>query len=113
MPRRRELITIESFDDLENVAEKVKTEEAQVKHCLRVGQGTGCVSQNSPEVRETFEAHVKERELDDQITVKGVGCNGLCAAGPLVHVSSSNTLYRHVTVEDVPNVLDSLDIISR
>ncbi|MEO0595151.1 MAG: NAD(P)H-dependent oxidoreductase subunit E, partial [Chloroflexota bacterium] len=107
--RRRENITIETFDDLAALTEKVKAEEAGFKHCLRVCQGTGCVSQNSPAVREALEDEVTEQALEDDILVKGVGCNGLCAAGPLVHVSSSDTMYRHVRVDDVPDVLASLN----
>jgi bidirectional [NiFe] hydrogenase diaphorase subunit len=43
-----------------------------------------------------------------EIQVKGVGCMGLCAAGPLVAVGN-HTLYQNVRPEDASALVDSLD----
>ena len=47
--------------------------------------------------------------------VKGAGCMGLCAAGPLVSVEPEGTWYREVTAEDAPAILNSLggEIVER
>ncbi|MEO1440984.1 MAG: NADH-quinone oxidoreductase subunit NuoF, partial [Chloroflexota bacterium] len=45
----------------------------------------------------------------DGCRVKGVGCMGLCGAGPMVAIDDNAILYRHVTVDDVPRVLAHLD----
>jgi bidirectional [NiFe] hydrogenase diaphorase subunit len=41
--------------------------------------------------------------------VKGVGCMGLCHAGPLVAVEPDGVLYQGVTVDDAPSIVASLD----
>ncbi len=59
----------------------------------------------------TAEAHTSEAQsghAESECQVKGVGCMGLCAAGPLVAVGN-HTLYQGVTAEDAPALVDSLD----
>ena len=43
---------------------------------------------------------MKDRGLSDSCHVKGVGCMGLCAAGPLVSVESQGRLYQDVQPGD-------------
>src|SRR5262249_5824883 len=46
--------------------------------------------------------------LDKTCLIKGVGCLGPCAAGPLVSIASEGIIYQHVRVEDVPDLFQSL-----
>ncbi|MDK9700876.1 MAG: NADH-quinone oxidoreductase subunit NuoF, partial [bacterium] len=55
-----------------------------------------------------FKDEVKKRGWEGKCLVKGVGCLGPCAGGPVVLVDSENVAYAHVAIEDVPEILDVL-----
>ncbi len=84
--------------------------EAQAEHEARVlvCQGTACHSSHSEQIAEAIAAELKKRGLEKRCSVVGVGCRGLCAAGPMVSVEPSHTLYHKVTVEDAPAIAESL-----
>ncbi len=69
--------------------------------------GTGCLSSNSAEIREKFEKLVKEKGLEDKVTVNQVGCFGFCSQGPFVKIYPEDTLYRLVKLEDVDEIVES------
>ncbi|MBI5960721.1 MAG: NADH-quinone oxidoreductase subunit NuoF [Chloroflexi bacterium] len=102
------------YDDLRSMADTEHEKERRYGYCLRVCTAAACVSQHSDSIKKAFDAEVKARGLDEQIQVKGVGCMGLCAAGPLVMIDPVRdntlgpTLYEKVTVEDVPEIVDAL-----
>ncbi len=48
--------------------------------------------------------------MERQCRVKGVGCMGLCAQGPLVAVKPRNLMYQNVTGEDAEDIVKSLDL---
>lgn len=103
-------------EELQAIAAKEQEALKQFKYRIHICAGTGCVSSRSDDILAALEAGVKERGLSEEAMVKKVGCMGLCAAGPIVgvHARGENgaqgvdTLYREMTVEDVPAVLDSL-----
>jgi bidirectional [NiFe] hydrogenase diaphorase subunit len=96
-------------DELMELVERRKEEQAKFRHWLHVCTGTGCVSSRSETILATLEEEIKKRGWQDQVAVKRVGCMGLCAAGPIVSVQPDGLLYREMTPEDVPAILDSLD----
>jgi bidirectional [NiFe] hydrogenase diaphorase subunit len=49
-----------------------------------------------------------EGEDDCKCRTKGVGCLGLCSAGPLVAVEPDGVLYKNVKPEDAPAIIKSL-----
>jgi len=102
-------ISVVSLDDLVNVAEATQEQEQQYRCQICICVAAGCISQNSDAVRDALIAGVEARGLEDEVQVKGVGCMGLCAAGPLVRVDPAGIVYQRVTVDDVPAILDSLE----
>ena len=74
-------------------------------HVLCCG-GTGCTSSGSPKIQETFTSEIQKQGLSDEIRVVQTGCFGLCALGPVVIVYPDGTFYSHVTVEDVPEIVE-------
>jgi bidirectional [NiFe] hydrogenase diaphorase subunit len=102
------------YDDLRIVADMEREKERRYGYCLRVCMAAGCVSQHSDTLKKAFDAEVKARGLDEQIQVKGVGCMGLCAAGPLVLIEPVRentlgpTLYEKVSEQDVPEIIEAL-----
>jgi bidirectional [NiFe] hydrogenase diaphorase subunit len=95
----------------EELLEMIENEQAtlsEYEHRIHICAGTGCVASRSEPVLTGFQNLVKERGLENKVMVKRVGCMGLCAAGPIVSVYPEGILYREVTPEDVPHILDSL-----
>ena len=103
---------IRTFEEFEaKQAECKKCLEAKIsgengKRAIVLCGGTGCLSSNSAEIREKFEQLVKEKGLEDKITVNQVGCFGFCSQGPFVKIYPEDTLYRLVKLEDVEEIME-------
>lgn len=80
------------------------------RHIVLCG-GTGCLSNNSNEIKEKFEQLLHEKGVSYKATVNQVGCFGFCSQGPFVKIYPEETLYRLVQIEDVEEIVES-DIIS-
>ena len=76
------------------------------RHIVLCG-GTGCLSNNSAEIRQRFEELLKEKGLEDKATVNQVGCFGFCSQGPFVKIFPEDTLYRMVSIDDVDEIIES------
>ena len=74
-------------------------------HILVCG-GTGCSSSHSQELIDAFHAQLQERGLAGEVQVIKTGCFGLCALGPVVIVYPEGCFYSHVTVEDIPEIVE-------
>jgi len=70
--------------------------------CCTVG---GCLSANGMAVKTQLKTAVTQAELDDQVTVTGVGCMGLCSQGPLVQVDPSGELYTNVNPDQAAHIV--------
>ena len=77
------------------------------KYHILVCAGTGCTSSNSPAIIEALNKELKAKGLDQTAKVVHTGCFGLCAMGPIMVVYPDGAFYSHVTVEDVPEIIDS------
>lgn len=80
------------------------------RHIVICG-GTGCLSNNSMEIKKKFEQCLEEKDVSYKTTVNIVGCFGFCSQGPFVKIYPEDTLYRLVTVDDVVEIVDS-DIVN-
>ena len=96
-------------EELSKIVTIEQDTQRQYKHCVRVCVAAGCVSSRSDEVQEALEKEAARLGMDKTCQVKGVGCMGLCAAGPLVSIDGEKTMYREVKPEDAGEVLASLD----
>jgi bidirectional [NiFe] hydrogenase diaphorase subunit len=96
-----------SPDELEQIAEEERARQAQFKQTVKVCVAAGCVSCQSEGVKAALDKEVAARGEQATCQVKGVGCMGLCAEGPLV--MTGNTLYQHVADADASSILDSLE----
>ena len=81
------------------------------KRSIVICGGTGCLSSDSALILAEFEKQIKERGLEDKVTVNKVGCFGFCSQGPFVKIFPEDTLYRTVTVADVNEIMES-DILN-
>ena len=73
------------LDELNELATEIREAKASCKCNVRVCMAAGCQSSGAGDVLEG----IKEKVSDSaDVQVKGVGCMGLCSAGPLVEVES-------------------------
>src|SRR5512142_1064711 len=66
-----------------------------------------CAAKGSEAIRDAFKAELHRRGLKKQIRANGCGCLDNCAEGPTVVVYPEGVWYGHVTVEDVPEIVES------
>ncbi len=93
------------LEALRKIAEEHRAAQKPFTSTLKVCVAAGCVSCQSDQVKKALDAAAKKSGADKTCKVKGVGCLGLCAQGPLVVSSPDNTLYRHVRPEDAEELL--------
>lgn len=96
-------------EELDAIGEKELATSQQVKHRLNVCLAAGCMSLQSDAVLASLQKNIKERGLEHECHVKGVGCLGLCKAGPLVAVEPNGVMYQHVTANEANEILEALD----
>ncbi len=97
-----------TLEDLQEIAKIEQDREAGFQFHINVCMAAGCLSCQSAVVKDALEKEVSRRGWETWCNVKGVGCLGLCAAGPLLAVEPSGIHYRGATVSDVSEILDSL-----
>ena len=76
------------------------------KRSIIICGGTGCISSNSMDILAKFEALIKEKNVEDKVSVNKVGCFGFCSQGPFVKIFPEDTLYRTVSVDDVEEIFE-------
>jgi bidirectional [NiFe] hydrogenase diaphorase subunit len=97
-----------TVDELEQIAETEKESCRKCPNHLHVCVAAGCISSQSQQVKEALEAEIKAKGLEGQCHVKGVGCMGLCAAGPLVSLPAKNVMYQGVKPQDAADIIDGV-----
>lgn len=97
-----------TLEDLQGIAKIEQDRQEGFRHKIHICVAAGCLSCQSNLLKEAFEKEANVRGLENWVDVKGVGCLGLCAAGPLIAVEPQGTYYRAVSPSDVSDILDSL-----
>jgi bidirectional [NiFe] hydrogenase diaphorase subunit len=97
-----------TVEELERIASVERQNERKFNHHIFVCTAAGCLSSNADAVRDALRKEVLESGMQNSCQVKGVGCMGLCSAGPLVYVEPDSILYAGVTPEDVPEIVSAL-----
>ncbi len=95
-------------DDLANIAAQTKKDDSRYDHVVKVCVAAGCLSATSGRVKTQLESELKQRGLESCCKVKGVGCMGLCAAGPLVSADGNEKMYQSVTPSDAAAIIDNI-----
>lgn len=73
---------------------------------LMVCAGTGCVANNSMKIKEKLEDELLKRGLHHEVSVVTTGCNGFCAAGPLMVVQPDGVFYQLLKEGDIPLLVE-------
>ncbi len=104
---------IRSLEELQELAEKKRCDDEACKEELRVCIGSTCLSLGAEAIQKELDSGVKARGLEKRCRVKGVGCNGLCAAGVLVSqvnkASGTEILFESITESDAKALLDAYE----
>ncbi len=87
-------------------ARKSSQNRSDNQRTIFICEGTGCVSAKSVEIREALEKAVVEFGVDD-VKVDFTGCHGFCEQGPLAVIEPEGIFYTHVSVDDVPDIVQS------
>lgn len=95
-------------EELESIAQTEREAQASIPQTINVCVAAGCLSCQSQSVKDALDQEIGARNWRGQCKVRGVGCMGLCAEGPLVS-SNSGTLYQRVTAADASALLDGLE----
>jgi bidirectional [NiFe] hydrogenase diaphorase subunit len=95
-------------NDLAGIASHTKQTDSNYDHIIKVCVAAGCLSANAEQVKTQLESEVKQRGLENCCKVKGVGCMGLCAAGPLVAADTNEKMFQAVTAADAAAIIDNV-----
>ena len=102
-----------TIEELRKIAETERAAEKKFQHHVCVCIAAGCLSSGADQVRDALNKEVAESGMKNEVLVKGVGCMGLCSAGPLVTVETAveteAQMFASVTPEDAPEIIRSLD----
>ena len=74
---------------------------------LLICSGTGCHATGAIRVKDALVAAIEEKGLGEKIQVIETGCNGFCAMGPIMVVHPGDIFYQKLTVEDMPELVES------
>jgi bidirectional [NiFe] hydrogenase diaphorase subunit len=98
-----------TIEELRKIAETERETQKKFPHHVCVCIAAGCLSSGSDRVRDALQTEVAESGMRDEVLVKGVGCMGLCSAGPLVSVESEGKMYANVSPEEAPEIIRNID----
>ncbi|MGD9032569.1 MAG: NADH-quinone oxidoreductase subunit NuoF, partial [Desulfobacteraceae bacterium] len=69
---------------------------------LLICAGTSCVANGSLNLRDALVEEISKNDLQEEVYVATTGCNGFCAAGPLMIAYPDEVFYQKLSVEDAP-----------
>jgi bidirectional [NiFe] hydrogenase diaphorase subunit len=98
-----------TIEELRKAAETERQAQKKYQHHVCVCTAAGCLSSGADQVLEAIKKEVAESGMKHEVLAKGVGCMGLCSAGPLVSVESEGRMYAGVTPEEAPEIIRNLD----
>ncbi len=78
--------------------------------CLnrRTAGETCCAASHSEEILEALKAQVKAAGLQGRVRVSRSGCQDVCAQGPNAMIFPDYRWLHHVTLDDVPRIVEWL-----
>ena len=98
-----------TIEELRKIAETERAAQKKCQHHVCVCIAAGCLSSGADEVRDALKKEVAESGMQNEVLVKGVGCMGLCSAGPLVSVTTDGQMFAGVNAEAAPEIIRGLD----
>lgn len=78
----------------------------RTKACVMVCQKSACCKRGAREVLESLTESLRDRGLEDQVTIKGTGCMKQCKLGPCVVFLPDKSRYTKVAPKEVIGLVD-------
>lgn len=101
---------IKTLEDLKEVAKSKLNKRESYESEINICVGSTCLAMGAKNLKDKIDNEIDKKDLKKKCLVKGVGCNGLCAAGALVSVKKDNeVVYKSVKDEDIEAIVSSLD----
>ena len=105
-----------SIQALKTYTAKAKAKKDAFTRHIFVCAGPGCLARGGLDVAQALREELSKRKKD--LAAKGIkvgvtlgltetGCHGLCEAGPMVTFEPDKLFYTHVTVKDVPEIVET------
>src|ERR1035441_6734433 len=95
-----------NIEELEQIAESVRLENAKYDYEVNVCMDLACASQGAGPLRDEL---VKTAEASGKkVLIRKTGCMGPCSSGPLVRVDPEEILYHHVNAGHAESIVSSL-----
>jgi bidirectional [NiFe] hydrogenase diaphorase subunit len=102
-----------NLDELTELAGEIRARAEQHACNVRICMAAGCQSSGAARVLDHLNEKLQARSGNHGVCVKGVGCMGLCSAGPLVDVEfkqpGRRLLYQKVSEADMDELVESLN----
>src|ERR1035437_6856794 len=95
-------------EELLGIAAKEKAAQAEGGIAIHVCVAAGCMSSGADKVKDALAKGIAAVPGAKACRVTGVGCMGLCEAGPLVQIGVDGPLYREVKADDSSDLLKTL-----
>ncbi|MFB2838472.1 (2Fe-2S) ferredoxin domain-containing protein [Floridanema evergladense] len=73
--------------------------------CILVCQKSDCCKRGAMEVSQALAQGLRDRNLEQEVMIRGTGCMKQCKAGPNI-VMPDKTAYRQIKASEVPEILD-------
>lgn len=99
--------TIKTLEGLKDIQKKTLARHAGFRMRLMICGGTGCHATGSIAVRQTLQKEIETRNLSREVELIETGCNGFCAAGPILVVQPEQYFYQKLTADDVPELVET------
>jgi len=94
-------------EDIARTAERENARLQGYKGLLMACTGTACVSAGGFSIKDKLVEVIEQKSLDKDFLVIGTGCNGFCAAGPIVVAQPEGIFYQKLKVDDIEEIVDS------
>ena len=96
------------IEELIEYAGKLNEREKKGEHEIKVCSAAGCLSLKSEAVADELRKKIAELGLESEISVKPVGCLGLCSKGPLVTVDKDNKVYQSIKPVQAAEIIEKI-----
>jgi NADH:ubiquinone oxidoreductase subunit F (NADH-binding)/(2Fe-2S) ferredoxin len=73
---------------------------------LMICGGTGCIATGGMKIKDALDKELRSRGLENEYKVVITGCNGFCAAGPIMTVFPEGIFYEKLKPEDIPVLVE-------
>lgn len=88
------------------VAPPVQALPAGPPTCIFVCEKSDCCQKGAMEVCKALAGELRDRGLQDSVTIKKTGCMKQCKAGPNIVIMPDKTNYRRVSPQEIPDLIE-------